>query len=43
MLELFIAVILIAFLALFAILSYPMKTDDVDYRDNSQGHPKTNE
>lgn len=43
MLELFIAVILIAFLALFAVLSVPMKADDMDYRDNSKTQAKINE
>jgi hypothetical protein len=36
MLEVFIALILITFLALFIMLSFPMKADDVDYRDKSK-------
>jgi len=39
MLELFIAFILFAFLALFVMLSFPMKIDESDYREKSNINP----
>lgn len=40
MLEIFIAFILLGFLALFVLLSFPMKVEESDFRENSQA--KTN-
>lgn len=41
MLEIFIAFILLSFLALFVLLAFPMKVEESDFREKSKA--KTNE
>lgn len=43
MLQVFIALILISFLGLFALLSFPMKSDDKDILEKPKAQPETNE
>jgi hypothetical protein len=41
MLEIFIAFILLSFLALFILLSFPMKAEDMDYAEKSKAKSKS--